>query len=151
MDVKVLLIRKIQKKYLKPHRSPCSLATTHTAFDRRGYTLIEIMMVMSIFCIGVLGLMSLHIMAIKSNRHAREITAGSTFLSDRIEKLISMDFASPELAPGATTARVENGYRIERTVSATQIPNIKRIDLAVTRDTPGGRVFTATYYKGNRR
>lgn len=136
--------------HLKAHRRKAGSAPPIGNPDRGGYTLIEVLLAISILSIGLLGIMALHLAAINNNSRAREIMSGSIFLADQIEKLISMDYAGQELAAGTTTAFTENGYRIERAVAATNIPNIKKIDIAVIRDAGGGRSFTATYYKGNR-
>lgn len=104
-------------------------------------------MVMSIFSIGILAIMTLHINAIHSNVSARTILVASTLLTDQFEKLISMDYASTELGPGEKASRVENGFLIEHTATATQVPNIKQIHIAVTQSKPPGRRLTATYYK----
>lgn len=115
----------------------------------RGYTLIEILMVMSIFSIGILAIMTLHITAIKSNANARDIMMGTIQLTDQFEKLISTDYESALLNPGTTTSRVENKYRVEHIVASTVIPNIKKIDIAVFLDAPFGRSLKVTYYKRN--
>jgi len=120
-----------------------------TVADSRGYSLIEILMVMSIFSIGILAIMTLQITAINSNANARKIMLGSTRLADQFEKLISMDYESAELTPGKTTTRIESGYLIEHTVSTTLVANIKKIDLTVTMNAPAGRPITVTYYKAN--
>lgn len=104
-------------------------------------------MVMSIFSIGILAIMTLHVNAIHSNVSARTILVASTLLADQFEKLISMDYASTELGPGEKTSKVENGFLIEHTTAATQVPNIKQIHITVTRNNPPGRRLTATYYK----
>lgn len=115
----------------------------------RGYTLIEILMVMSIFSIGILAIMTLHINAIRSNANARDIMMGTIQLTDQFEKLISMDYGSARLNPGTTTSRFNKKYRVEHIVASTVIPNIKKIDIAVFLDAPLGRSLKVTYYKRN--
>lgn len=114
-----------------------------------GYTLIEILMVMSIFSIGILAIMALHITAIRSNANARDIMMGTIQLTDQFEKLISMDYESPPLAPGTKTSFVKNKYRVEHRVAATLIPDIKKVDIAVFLEAPVGRCLKVTYYKRN--
>ena len=102
------------------------------------------------FAAAILGIMTLHVMAINSNNRSRDIMSGSTILADQFEKLISMAYDSPDLVPGATASGEMHGYRIERIVSTTLIPNVKKIEISVIRDVENGRRFEATYYKGNR-
>ncbi len=123
---------------------PRPLATT---CFQNGFTLIEVLMVMSIFSIGILAIMALHVTAINSNMKARAILVASTLLTDQFEKLISAEYSSTELDPGGTASRVEKGILVEHTVFTTPIPNIKQIDLAVTPGGPSGGRITVTYYK----
>ena len=114
-----------------------------------GFTLIEILMVMSIFSIGILAIMTLHITAIRSNANARDILMGTIRLTDQFEKLISTDYDSAQLIPGTTNSRIVNQYRVEHSVATTSIPNIIKINLAVQLNAPTGRCLTVTYYKRN--
>jgi prepilin-type N-terminal cleavage/methylation domain-containing protein len=118
--------------------SPCS---------QRGLTLIEILLVMAIFSIGILAIMTLQITAINSNAKARRIMRGSTILADQFEKLISAGDASPGLTPGESTSHADNGLVFERTITTTRIPNIKKIDLTITWDVDAGKSCQLTYYK----
>jgi prepilin-type N-terminal cleavage/methylation domain-containing protein len=114
-----------------------------------GFSLIEILLVMSIFSIGILAIMTLHVSAISSNTRARAILMGSTLLADQFEKLISADDPSAGLAPEEAATHAENGLVVERTVATTPIPQIKRIDLTVTLDAFSGRAYKVIYYKRN--
>jgi Tfp pilus assembly protein PilV len=104
-------------------------------------------MVMTIFSIGILGILTLHVTAINSNAKARNIMMGSVIMTDQFEKLISANYASPWLNPGASMSDTENGVLIEHTVSTTPIPNIKKIDLTVSLDGTAGRSVHVAYYK----
>ena len=104
-------------------------------------------MVMSIFSIGILAIMSLHMAAINSNAKARSILLGSTILTDRFEKLISADYAGIDPAPEGTFSQTAQGCRVEQAVFGTPIANIKRIDLTVSWEPSPGRSTTVTYYK----
>jgi len=114
---------------------------------QKGFTLIEILLVMAIFSIGILAIMTLQITAINSNAKARRIMMGSIILADQFEKLISADYASPGLTPGAATSFADSGIVVERNITTTPIPNIKKIDLTVTWDVTAGKSYKVTYYK----
>ena len=117
------------------------------ACPEKGFTLIEIVLVMSIFSIGILAIMTLHVGAIRSNATARDILMGSTLLADRFEKLISADYASAGLNPGEAASQAENGFVVEHRIFTTPIAQIKKIELEVILDTDSASSFKVTYYK----
>ncbi|WP_339137945.1 MAG: prepilin-type N-terminal cleavage/methylation domain-containing protein [Candidatus Electrothrix sp. GW3-4] len=59
-----------------------------------GFTLIETMIAMAIFTIGILGLFGMQSSAIKENLLANSITGGSTWAMDRVEWLLNLDYAN---------------------------------------------------------
>mgnify|MGYP001819460327 CR=1 FL=1 len=58
-----------------------------------GFTLIETLIAMAIFTIGILGLFVMQTAAIKENLTANAITIGSTWATDRVERLLAMDYS----------------------------------------------------------
>jgi type IV pilus modification protein PilV len=58
----------------------------------KGFTLIEMLIAISIFAIGFLAVASLQISAGKNNRTASEVTAAVNLASDRMERLMSASF-----------------------------------------------------------
>lgn len=65
-----------------------------------GFTLIETMVAMVIFTIGILALFGMQTAAIKENLAANSITTGATLASDRIEQLIALNYADNEISEG---------------------------------------------------
>ena len=122
------------------------LTTPHL---QKGFTLIEILLVMAIFSIGILAIMTLHVTAINSNAKARRIMMGAIIMADQFEKLISADYQNPEPDPLEIDALKQSGFIVEHTVSATLIPNIKKIDLVVSLDDRSGHNAALTYFKRN--
>ncbi len=57
-----------------------------------GFTLIETLMAMAIFTIGILGLFGMQTAVIKKNLSANTITTGATWAADRIEQLLGQDY-----------------------------------------------------------
>ena len=136
------------KATLTPSRRTSAMTRPLTATSvPNGFTLIEILLVMAIFSIGILAIMTLHITAINSNAKARRMMTGSIIMADRFEKLISADYHSARLNPGEKTSHPGNGFVVEHAVTATPIPNIKRIDLTVFVDADTGRSIHVAYYK----
>jgi prepilin-type N-terminal cleavage/methylation domain-containing protein len=60
--------------------------------EEAGFTLIEAMMAMAIFAIGILALYGMQLAAIKENVISDRITTGSTWAVDRVEQLLSLDY-----------------------------------------------------------
>jgi prepilin-type N-terminal cleavage/methylation domain-containing protein len=65
----------------------------------KGFTLIEMLIAISIFAIGFLAVASLQVSAGKSNRTASEITAAANIASDRMERLMGLPFGDALLDP----------------------------------------------------
>ncbi len=57
-----------------------------------GFTLIETLMAMAIFTIGILALFGMQSAAITENVVANKITTGSTWAAERVERLISIPY-----------------------------------------------------------
>jgi prepilin-type N-terminal cleavage/methylation domain-containing protein len=76
---------------------------TYKINTQNGFTLIETLMAMAIFTIGILGLFGMQTAAIKENLTANAITTGSTWATDRVERLLAMDYADPGLAETVAT------------------------------------------------
>lgn len=58
-----------------------------------GFTLIETLMAMAIFTIGILGLFGMQTAVITKNLAANTITTGATWAADRIELLLGRDYS----------------------------------------------------------
>jgi prepilin-type N-terminal cleavage/methylation domain-containing protein len=58
----------------------------------RGFTLLELVVAISILTIGILGVASMQVSAIRGNHFASDVTEASTWASDEIEKLIRLSW-----------------------------------------------------------
>ncbi len=109
----------------------------HTQLKNRrekGFTLIEVMVAMGIFAIGILAVASMEITASHSNRSARLRTEGVTLASERLENLISQGYAS--ILDGS-----DNGGEIDLLWTVqddTPIVNTKTITVTASWDDRGG-------------
>lgn len=63
-----------------------------------GFTLIETMIAMVVFTIGILGLFGMQSAAIKENLAANSITTGSSWASSRVEELIALNYDDPDIS-----------------------------------------------------
>ncbi|MCI5165628.1 MAG: prepilin-type N-terminal cleavage/methylation domain-containing protein [Candidatus Electrothrix sp. GM3_4] len=65
---------------------------TKKVLGETGFTLIEAMIAMAIFAIGILALYGMQLSAIKENITANRISTGSTWAVDKIEQLLAGDY-----------------------------------------------------------
>jgi type IV pilus assembly protein PilV len=63
----------------------------------KGYTLIEVLMAISILAVGMLAIASLQTSGIRVNATAQHITTRTTWAQDRIEKLMALPYNDPWL------------------------------------------------------
>jgi len=66
-----------------------------------GFTLIEMLIAVSILSAGLLALGSMKVSAIGGNAHSANVTEGSTLAADRLEKLLALPYTHADLTSGA--------------------------------------------------
>lgn len=87
-----------------------------------GFTLIEMLIAISIFAIGFLAVASLQVSAGKSNLTASEITAAANIASDQMERLIGVSFDDTLVDPAANPHLDNQGkYNIQWVVTDTDL------------------------------
>lgn len=69
-----------------------------------GFSLIELIIAMAIFSIGILAMSLLQARAIKGNSQANNMTMAVTVLSDHIEQLMNSSYSSSQLTAGSHTS-----------------------------------------------
>lgn len=74
-----------------------------------GYTLIEILIALTIFSIGILAVASMQIAAIKGNASANWVTEGAAWAADRIESLMAQPYNSADLNPAGNPHQANSG------------------------------------------
>ncbi|WP_242360564.1 prepilin-type N-terminal cleavage/methylation domain-containing protein [Anaeromyxobacter sp. SG17] len=81
-------------------------------FDRRGFTLLEVMIALAILSVGLLGMMQLQIMGITSNSGARAQTIASQLATELAGALEALPFddAQGRLSGPAATATPPAGF-----------------------------------------
>ena len=109
-----------------------------------GYTLIETMIAIAIFAIGFLAIASLQIAASKTNRAGSEYTQASTIATDRMERLMMLDYGDDDLDPAAnphpdSPDDMQGKYNIQWVVTETDlnadgINDAKIVNMTVTWD-----------------
>jgi type IV pilus modification protein PilV len=100
-----------------------------------GFTLIEVLMAVSILSIGLLAVASLQISAIKVNSSASDITKRSTWAQDKLEELIALPYSDSKLAIGSppdSPEKTSDGHTVEWSVVAGPVSDTKQITVTVT-------------------
>ena len=112
------------------------------AGNENGFTIIEVMIVIGVFAIGILAVANMQITAFRANRAAMLQTNAITRGSERMENLISQNYAA--IVSGNET--VEN-FNISWAVSDnTPLPDTKTIAVTVTwNDMAGPRNMTLNH------
>ena len=60
--------------------------------NQSGFTLLEVLIALFIFSIGILGVNAMQITSIKGNSTANRITQASNLAADQIEAILSLDY-----------------------------------------------------------
>jgi prepilin-type N-terminal cleavage/methylation domain-containing protein len=66
-----------------------------------GFTLVELLIAVSILSAGLLALGSMQVSAISGSAYSANVTEGSTLAADRIEKLLALPYTHADLSAGA--------------------------------------------------
>lgn len=84
----------------------------HLAGQQGGYSILEVMISMAIFAIGILSVATLQIMATNGNASARKYSEASEIAQGQIESLMAMSYASIADEIVLTT----DGYTLQWTI-----------------------------------
>ena len=110
------------------------------AGGQSGYTLLEVVVAMTILTIGLLAVASMQTTSIRGNVTAGSRAEGMTWAQDRVEDLMALPY---DAIPMGTTNDWEDEYMISSTVSSVSgVPNVRRLTVRVTWFNPGGEKQT---------
>jgi prepilin-type N-terminal cleavage/methylation domain-containing protein len=113
----------------------------------RGFTLIEVLMAMAIFSVGILAVGAMQINSANSNTGARIHTEEYTWVVDRIERLTALGYDDPDLAAGNRSV-VQGPYTISWTVvDDSPVAGAKRIAVTATGSHRRARPVTIDFIK----
>ena len=101
---------------------------------QEGFTLIEVIVALSIFSVGLLAIAALQGSAIRMNSTGNRLTEISTVAVDRLENLMSLPYTDPLLADGnRNDPAPPAGFAVNYSVSdGNPTLNTKRIIMTVT-------------------
>jgi prepilin-type N-terminal cleavage/methylation domain-containing protein len=83
-----------------------------------GFTLIEVMIAIAIFSIGILATWALQTGSTRGNTKARHLTSAATYAADRLERLVHLPYTHMDLTAGVHTPAldadgIDNNYNGE--------------------------------------
>ncbi len=112
-----------------------------------GFTMIEVLLAVTIFAIGILAVATMQLSAIQVNSSASKLTERTTLAQDRLERLMVLPYTSPWLEQAGNFPNVDTsgnthrelvagGYTITWNVTDNSpITGSKYISVTVTRGT----------------
>lgn len=122
--------------------------TNRMTHCQKGFTLVEFLIALTIFSIGILGVATMQIVGIQGNATSRWVTDASTRTADQIERFITMnyeDLISDD--PDDAGSMFDVSYSV---VEDELIKNIKTIYVTVTWNDKGLAKRTRfKYYKAD--
>lgn len=105
--------------------------------NNNGFTLVEILVAMSILTIALLGLASVTVMVIKGNYFSKTVTTATTLARDRMEQLKNTSYADLALPPLTDYAKTDS------TIQSTQAADsIYTRTKTITYDSPAANMAT---------
>lgn len=116
---------------------------------KEGFSLIEVLIAMAIFSVGILGLAGLQIRAFRGNQAARLQTEAVHLAEAHLEELAALAYDDPALAPGSYSrsgAGPAGRFNLQWTIRKdAPINGTKTIRLRVSWDAGGGRSAEFTH------
>ena len=100
-----------------------------------GFTIIEVVIAISILAVGLLGVAAMQTSAIQVNSAAGQMTARMNWAQDKMEELKALAFSDPSLeAAGNPHEQTPSaGYTVRWDIADNKpVPNTKRIVVTVT-------------------
>ena len=88
--------------------------------DDRGFTFVELLIVIAIFSIGILAVASMQVTSINANSSARMSGEATTLAANQLEALMASGYTAEPLDPGSHTL-VQGAYTINWVVTESDI------------------------------
>jgi len=100
---------------------------------QQGFTLIEVLIALAIFSVGMLAVGAMQITSTNSNASARIHTEEYTWVVDQIERLTALSYDDDDLDPDEDHSVVQGPYTVSWTV-VDDAPVVGAKRIAVTAD-----------------
>jgi prepilin-type N-terminal cleavage/methylation domain-containing protein len=117
--------------------------------DDGGFTIIEVLLALAIFSIGILAVGGMQIRSINENAAARIQSEETTVAADWLERLMKLPYDHDMLEPSGNPHQVIEGtYRVSWSVAEDDpINNVKTIALSVTSANRNGKRVRLNFMK----
>jgi prepilin-type N-terminal cleavage/methylation domain-containing protein len=118
--------------------------------NQRGFTLLEILVALTIFALGVLAVASMQMHAIRANNFSDTLTEATTLASDRMEKFMALNYGDPDLDLGDHAPVTIGHHTISWNVVDGPLADTKRVSITVTWSERGSqRTVQMQFLKAN--
>ena len=121
---------------MKTHPRRLASVATRRASDRRGFTLVEMMIALVLFGVGMMALAQVLPNGLSVRDKARRMSVATSMAQEEVERLRNLPFNHADLAPGNHSDPdnpVENAFQRTWVVQDdTPVPDMKRIAVTVT-------------------
>lgn len=120
------------------HNQTQNAAGVHFSMRRfclssNGFSLMEILIAMTIFSIGIMGVAKMQLSSVSGNASARVVADSVVQTSSRIESLLLLPYDHADLVEGTHAGAAMAGYTLSWTVvDDFPVPSNKRITVTVT-------------------
>lgn len=119
--------------------------------NEKGFTLIEALIALAIFSIGILAVATMQITAMNSNTIARLQTEAAALAVNEMERLNGLVYTDTDLNNGTHGPVTQGAYRVTWKVDINQPVNeTKMIQVVVTPKNSKGRPVVMNYIKSER-
>jgi type IV pilus assembly protein PilV len=115
-----------------------------------GFTLIEVLIAIAIFSIGILAIATLQIKSINANSAARMQSEATTAAVDCMERLMSLPYEHPDLDESSGTQHTQVGvYTVYWSITdESPISWCKTISVWVTANNPNAKTVRLNFIRG---
>ena len=106
----------------------------------KGFSLIELLIAVTLLAVGLLAVAGLQVTAIKGNSHGNTISQATSLAEDRIEEIRNRDYASINFVPNPEIeTKVDDSIYDRETFVEDDIPmtGLKRITVTVSWEANG--------------
>ena len=121
---------------MKTHPRRIAFMATRHASDRRGFTLVEMMIALVLFGVGMVALAQVLPNGLSVRDKARRMSVATSMAQEEVERLRNLPFNHADLGPGNHADPdnpVDNAFNRSWVVQDdTPVPDMKRIAVTVT-------------------